>query len=133
MSTHDRQSGADTGGLDQAWVAQAKAVLDQSTDGLDAATLSRLNRARQAALAQRSSPRRWFLPAGLVAACLLLLAIFILPARLPFSGGAQEFPLTAKTAASSDIDLVSSDDSLEFYQDLEFYAWLDAQDQDLGS
>jgi hypothetical protein len=122
--------------IENSWLAQAKAMLDQSADGLDAATLSRLNRARQAALAQRAPPRRWLLPAGMAAASVLVLAALIgrgyLPSVVP---GAQEFPLTAKTAASSDIDLVSSDDSLEFYQDLEFYAWLDAQEQeqDLGS
>jgi hypothetical protein len=122
--------------IENSWLAQAKAVLDQSADGLDAATLSRLNRARQAALVQRAPPRRWRLPAGLATASVLVLAALIWQGYLPsVAPGAQEFPLTAKTAASSDIDLVSSDDSLEFYQDLEFYAWLDAQEQeqDLGS
>jgi hypothetical protein len=116
--------------LDHSWVKQAKAVLDQSAEGLDGATASRLNRARQAALAQRARPLRWYLPAGLVSASVLLLALFTWHGRAPEPA---EFPLTAKNAAVSDIDLVSSDDSLEFYQDLEFYAWLDAQDQDLGS
>ena len=38
---------------DEAWIDRAKALLDESAENLDAATLSRLNRARQAALAQR--------------------------------------------------------------------------------
>ena len=118
----------------QPWTARAKTLLDESAHGLDAATLSRLNRARQAALTQgrRSMPQRWWLPAGAASACVVLLAAFTWHAYVT-SANSQEFPLTAKNAAASDMDLVSGDDSLEFYQDLEFYAWLDAQDQDLGS
>src|SRR5262249_14987989 len=117
----------------QPWVAQAKALLDESALGLDAATLSRLNRARQAALAQRArrAPQRWWLPAGALAASALF-AAFGWHAYVT-AAGPQELPLAAKTDAAGDIELVSSDDSLEFYRDLEFYAWLDAQDQDLGS
>jgi len=120
---------------DAAWVAQARSALDESARSLDAATLSRLNQARHAALAQRRSrPPRWLLPAGLASASVLLLAVFTWHGYRPDVGSA-EFPLSAKSASSSDIDLVSSDDGPEFYQDLEFYAWLDAQDadQDLGS
>ena len=115
------------------WAGRARTLLDESAEGLDAATLSRLNRARQAALAQ-ARPRathRWFLPAGLASACVLLLAVAAWHAQVP-SGAARlpELPFTASaSSAGSDIDLVSSDDSLELYQDLEFYAWLDAQDQ----
>jgi len=111
------------------WLTQVRTILDQSADGLDAATLSRLNRARQAALARRATAQRWYLPAGLASACVLLLALFTWHAPAPQT----ELPLAAKSAAGGDIDLVSSDDSLDFYQDLEFYAWLEAQDQDLGS
>lgn len=117
-----------------AWLAQARTALDESAAALDAATLSRLNRARQAALAQRRVPRRWLLPAGFASACVLLLAVFA-SHRYPPAADSAEFPLGAKAAAAGDIDLVASDDEPEFYQDLEFYAWLDAQDQDqdLGS
>ena len=114
------------------WVGQAKTLLDQSAEGLDAATLSRLNRVRQAALAQARSraAQRWFLPAGLASACMLMLAVAAWHSYAP-SGVARPpaLPLTA-SANGGDIDLVSSDDSLELYQNLEFYAWLDAQDQD---
>jgi len=110
------------------WLVQAKNLLDESAGGLDAATLSRLNRARQAALDQRRPTRRWALPAGLVSACVLLLVLFT---YLPRDGAAPDSQVTKN--AAGDLDLVSSDDSLEFYQDLEFYAWLEAQDQDLGS
>ena len=125
MSAHDPQRE-----LDAAWVGQAKAVLDESAEGLDAATLSRLNQARHAALSGRPARQHWFVPAGLASACVLLLAVLTWHAYRPMSSDDAVFP---KAATSGDIELVSSDDSLEFYQDLEFYAWLDAQDQDLGS
>jgi len=111
------------------WLDQATTLLDESAKGLDASTLSRLNRARQAALQQRQRARRWALPAGLVSACVLLLALFTWHGYLPSES--PDSPLVSH--AEGDLDLVSSEDSLEFYQDLEFYAWLEAQDQDLGS
>jgi hypothetical protein len=116
----------------QGWISQTRKLLDESADGLDAATLSQLNRARQAALSSaRPRPaQRWFLPAGLVSACVLLLAVAAWHPYAP-QGEARlpALPLTSGASSTGDIDLVSSDDSLELYQDLEFYAWLDAQDQ----
>jgi hypothetical protein len=120
----------------QPWIVQAKKLLDQSAQDFDAAALSRLNRARQAALAQRRSraSRTWFVPAGLASACALLLAVALWHARAPTveaGNGTLALPLVAtKNATGGDMELVSGDDSLEFYQDLEFYAWLNAQDQD---
>lgn len=112
------------------WIPRAKTLLDESAAGLDAQTLSRLNRARQAALAgARPRAQRWFIPTGLASACVLLLAVAAWHAYVP-PGGVAATPALPLTAAGGDIDLVSSDDSLELYQNLEFYAWLDAQDQD---
>lgn len=124
-----------------AWVCQAKILLDESAQQFDAATLSRLNRARQAALAQgrRRILRSWFLPVGLASACALVLAVAVwhVCAPAPVAGSAARATLAAATASATangsgfnanDLDMVSGDDSLELYQDLEFYAWLDAQD-----
>ena len=120
------------------WAGRVRTLLDESADGLDAATLSRLNRARQAALAQARprAVRRWFLPAGMASACMLLVAVFAWHSYGPTGASSlppslsELLPSTASaSAAGGDIDLVSSDDSLELFQDLEFYAWLDAQDQ----
>jgi hypothetical protein len=117
------------------WLEQSKRLLDESADGLDAATLSRLNRARQGALGQRRRRVRDWLPVGAVAACTMLVALMVANDHRRAHHGTPELPLAAQTESAGDVDLVSSDDSLEFYQDLEFYAWLEAQqqDQDLGS
>lgn len=117
------------------WIDQARTLLEESAQALDAATLSRLNRARQAAIAQRRprATQRWFLPAGLASACVLLLAVATWHSYAPMDTTASGLPFVTKGASDGDIDLVSGDDSLEFYQDLEFYAWLDAQDQGFDS
>ena len=113
------------------WTSQAKELLEDSAQNLDAATASRLNRARQGALAA-ARPRRmrpsWFVPAGLASACALLLAVAV---AWHVPGVPTAFPDSqANAVGDSDMDLVSSDDGIEFYQDLDFYAWLDAQSQD---
>ncbi len=115
------------------WIAQARHLLDESADGLDAATLSRLNRARQAALAPRSRrmPRPWLLPAGLAGACAMLLVVAIWAPHhaAPIAGDAGRLASGASAAVEA-TDTPGGDDSLEFYQDLDFYAWLDAQAKD---
>jgi hypothetical protein len=113
----------------QLWLAELRARLDESAQSLDAATLSRLNRARQAALAQRRSRvlRGWWLPAaGLAASCALVLAVV---AWYPSMHPAGSVPAGHPTMSDADI---AADDGIEFYQDLEFYAWLDAQEQESG-
>lgn len=107
------------------WTAQAKQLLDASAHGLDAATLSRLNRARQTALATRARrPMQfWFLPAGLASACALLLALAVWHPHHAGNSVASKPAATAAVATEAD----DGTDTPEFYQDLEFYAWLDAQ------
>jgi hypothetical protein len=113
-----------------AWIAQAKQLLDDSARDLDGASVSRLNRARQVALQQaaRRAPRQWLLPTGLASACALLLAVAIWqPHHGNVSSAAKS---TASETIATDTDITADEDSPEFYQDLEFYAWLDAQGKD---
>ncbi|MEP6484593.1 MAG: DUF3619 family protein [Rudaea sp.] len=118
------------------WTGQAKQMLDESAQGFDAATLSRLNRARQNALEQMRPHRfrRWFVPAGVASACAVLLAVAVVwhaPTMPTAPAGAFVPGAPGNTAFSgNDLELVSSDDGIEFYQDLDFYAWLDAQNPD---
>ena len=127
------------------WIGDARRLLDDSARGLDAASLSRLNRARHAALA--SAPRRaagvgWFAAAGLAATAVLLLAIALQPSPPRTRATAGAAPATGTAAAATAVaapappaapaaaDASAADDSDEFYQDLEFYAWLDAEEGD---
>ncbi len=99
---------------EQKFTDAAKNGFEQSVRDLDKDILSKLAHARRSAL-QRESQKslNWiFIPA--VAACLALL-IFSFVAKPPV-----EQALTA-----DDIELISSSDSLDLYEELEFYEWLE--------
>lgn len=117
---HDREN----------WIERAQALLDQSADNLDAATLTRLNRARQAALAQRRGwPRRWAWSAALAAAAVALFGVAV-GLHQRFDAPAIATPGTAPLQAG-DIDfLTGDDDALDLYENLDFYAWLEKQGGD---
>lgn len=113
---------------DQPWLERALALLDHSADSLDAATLSRLNRARQAALAQAASHARprWLFGVGLAGAALaLLLAFVIVPPHV-----VAPMPAPIASDAADDADVVAAQDNLDLYENLDFYAWLDTQGED---
>lgn len=120
---------------DPAWINQTRALLDDSVRDLDAATLSRLNRARQIALEQQRRPRParvWLLPAGLASACALLLAVAVWQPHRHAESSPMSGVSGTTSARAGTGDALSDEASLEFYQDLEFYAWLDAQNKDGG-
>ncbi len=114
---------------DDQLIKEAKVAFDESVDGLDAATLSRLNRGRQAALAnvgrRDQQWHRWMPATGVAAA--VLLAVFGL------RGPAE---VDVITAPATDFEILLSEESIEMLEDLEFYSWLDTQelegDGDLG-
>jgi len=108
------------------WLDSIRRELDASTRDLDAHTLSRLNRARQRALLEarlRTRLRPVWMLAGVAS---VVLAMFLLPTLQPV-----EVPsLPAQTADVDDFELLTSEDQLALYSDLDFYAWLDTQDLD---
>ena len=110
---------------DEGWLDRATALLDASAENLDAATLSRLNRARQAALAQPARPlRTWAIGAALAGATAAVLGIAI-GLRAPPA------PASAAPLQAGDIDfLTSDDDTLDLSENLDFYAWLETQPGD---
>lgn len=126
---------------DSTWLQASRRALDASADALDAQARSRLNRARQQALAvarqQRSGWRLLALP--LAAAAVLAIAVLAwrdayLPAPLPGPGdnasavAAAEAWATLVTAATTPpadaADAAPLPDDPALYEDLEFYAWL---------
>ena len=112
---------------DEPWVERAVALLDESADALDAATLSRLNRARHAALSQgRGVSSRWTMGIGLAGAALALMLAFGLGQRQAL----QSVKEPVAVEQTGDADALASDDNLDLYENLDFYAWLDAQQQD---
>lgn len=103
---------------EQAFINKAKEAFDTSIESLDENTLSAITRCRQHALEKPSGKRAWvMLPAGALATLALVVALY-------FSVSSQN----TNGLEADDLDMLSSSESLEFYEDLEFYQWLDEND-----
>ncbi len=95
-----------------------KQTLDDSVDSLDAQTLSRIRQVRSRAIEQTEDRSlNWFglMSGALATACVMVFAIMIL----------LNSPDTSQMTPIDDLDLISSSDNLELYEDLEFYEWLE--------
>ncbi len=108
-------------------VAGIRLELDRSVDALDGQTLSRLNRIRHAALDGKLEGKhlrasRFLLPyGGFVTACVLAASVLMFwPGRAPET--------EASTPPVEDLDILTSSDSLDLYEDYEFYRWLAEND-----
>jgi hypothetical protein len=108
---------------DEQIAREAKALFDASVDELDAATLSTLNQGRHRALESAQSPRgellRWVPAAGIAAAVLVGVMV-----SLPGPGTIEVMPSTV-----ADMELLLGEDSLDMFEELEFYSVLDVMDQ----
>ncbi len=103
----------------------SKTTLDQAADRLDDATLRDLRQVRYEALlagkpAASGKRPAWLLPVGGLAAAatvaVLTVSLWLTP---PENDPAAQFsPL-------EDLALLGDVESLEFYEDLDFYLWLD--------
>jgi len=106
----------------------ARRLLDASVAGLDAATRSRLNQARQRALAGHTRRRPilgsgwgggWALGGVAASVCVMVIAYALWqgqPAGQPYD-------------ALADLEVLTADDQIDLYEDLDFYEWLDSDAQ----
>jgi type VI protein secretion system component VasF len=99
---------------DQALLDKAREVLDRQVRDLDPRTAARLQAARRAALEAAPQPGwvPWLAASGFAAA-VVLLAMFW-----------WKQPPPQAPVAMEELDLLASAEGLEFYDDLELYAWL---------
>lgn len=110
----------------EAFEKRAKAQFDNSVEELDAATLSRLNQGRHAALEALHGGRplaawgRWVPLTGVAAAALVTVMLVRGPEMAPLPGDAV-----------ADFEILLEGENLELYEDLEFYSWLDSADLDV--
>lgn len=95
-------------------------TLDQRINTLDGETVSKLNRARHAALQQQYRPphtvNKWaWLPASGIAVAVLISSLFLFRAEqmVDISGNDLD-----------EIEIIASTDSIELYEQLDFYLWL---------
>ena len=108
---------------DDDFLKQIKHALDQQSESLDGETLSRLNRARQAAIQQADKKRSrlmWLPATGLVAA-LLLTSLFLFRS--------DDIDMI-QNGNIDEIELIASSEQLELLEQLEFYQWLLEEDAD---
>lgn len=124
--------------------------LDRQAEALDAATASRLNQARQVALAQVERRPRWWqvgqwriaLAGGLMAALVVALLLPAIGPGLQSDPDSQlmpellaELPTDSPTASNplADLELLVEDAELAMIDELDFYLWVGAQLDPTGS
>ncbi len=111
-------------GADRAFADKAKQLFDESVEGLDAETRSRLNRGRQAALEEIRSARpvwvQWAPAAGVATAAVVAVVLWT---------GIPPVDELTPEASASDFEILLTQDSFEMLQDLEFYSWIDLDEE----
>jgi len=113
---------------DRKFVDSAKRLLEESVTDLDGATLSQLARARNRALAGRAEKkrglRRPLSVTGLAASVLTTAALVLLVMFGPLRQDTVDENLVA------DLGLLTSEESLEFFEEIEFYQWISTVEED---
>jgi hypothetical protein len=117
---------------------QTRRVLEASLTRIDARTRSRLNQARQAAVAAAAQPahlawlprlltRQALMPATGAAAVAAIAAVLLLGGGHPLTSTVADNPASALDI----LDLVTDDDAMNLMQenDSSFYEWAAAQDE----
>lgn len=110
---------------DDPFAMKAKAAFDQSVESLDGATLSRLNQSRHRALehgARQSAVvlnRHWMPAAGVAGAAAVAVAVWTL----------NQQPDEVLPSAATDLEIILELDDFEMLEDLEFYSWVELDEQ----
>ncbi len=109
---------------DEAFAEKAKQLFDESVENLDGETRSRLNRGRQAALEQLAAGKpvwvQWAPAAGVAAAAVFAVVLWT---------GNQPVDELTPEATASDFEILLTEDSFEMLEDLEFYSWIDLDEE----
>lgn len=116
---------------DSGFVDLARRAFAASVTSLDEAIALRLREARRRAITEagRHQPvwraHPWALPLGAAAVvCAVVIGSFI------YSNQDQQMAVPFVAASNSDMAIVLSTDNLDMYADMDFYRWLQAQQQD---
>jgi hypothetical protein len=114
---------------EEEFTEKVRKTLDAGVEGLDPGIQSRLNRMRNEALEKAAGKKSsfWFLfrkpVAGLVAASVLLLITTLY----------LEWPSqTPPVNSIEDIEILSSVDNIDFYENLDFFFWLADEHKNAG-
>ncbi|MFQ5451164.1 MAG: hypothetical protein ACE5E9_11085 [Nitrospinaceae bacterium] len=109
---------------------KARKTLDSGTEGMDAQTLSRLASIRRRALQSEESLPLWekFRRGFPVPLTAVTAASVLLVAALMFFFRGDPGPLNQ----FQDLEILASGDNLEFYEELDFFAWLAEEEPNAG-
>ena len=113
---------------EQEFLHTIRTALDESLDHIDGHAQSRLRQARSKALQTRQR-KTWlqafaWLPAGSVAA----ICVVAIASILYLNTSSVSIPVNG----FNDVDLIASGESLEFFEDMEFYEWLALEESSAG-
>ncbi len=99
-----------------------KKELDDSLERLEGPTLLRLREARLRAVAEaeKRSERRWFFPGWVTAGGVAAIAVIALAFSIWFTPARPGLPINRP----EDLEIITAQEHLELYQDLDFYEWL---------
>lgn len=110
---------------DKRLVEMVKEHLDAGVDALDDRMVARLRAARLKAVESAEGRRGWFrflrwvAVGGLTTAAAAVLAVGL---------WVTERPGESSVATADDIEIVAAQEQMQFYEDIEFYRWLAAQE-----
>jgi hypothetical protein len=115
--------------IDDIFARRARDLFLESTGRLDPQTLARLSEARRRAVdaVGQKSPGL-FLGWRLPASALALAFVGVIGGAL-WTGGSAPAPSASFTAANIDAPMMMTSDNLDMYADLDFYQWMESQDQ----
>lgn len=107
---------------DKELLVNVNKALDAGIEHLDPAIEARLRQGRRRAMAVADSKHRWLpvLPRWVPAGSLAYAAILVVAVSLWFADSPQ--PLQEKHL--EDVEVLTTHDHLEMYQDMDFYHWL---------
>lgn len=117
---------------DEKLARRARELFLASVAGLDAGVLARLRETRLKALEAAETPSAaWLQPWRVPAGAMALVLVGLVGGALWWNGltGPVAAPESLNTAATDDLPMVVTSDSLDMYADLDFYQWLETQDK----
>lgn len=115
---------------DRAFNSSIRQRLDNSTEELDVEISRQLRLARYRALDSYEEKHSYWKPAGGFALATMLLAAI---GVWQFGGNERGIEsVNGMTQTMENLELIASSDSLQLYEDLEFYQWLEVVEGNAG-
>jgi hypothetical protein len=107
---------------DEIFLDKIKKELDSGLESMDSHTLLRLREGRFEALAEAAKRREksWFMPGWVTAGGVAAIAVFVIAFSIWFTPARPGLPINRP----EDLEIITTQEHLELYQDLEFYKWL---------